>query len=138
MMVQPFKRGLNRKKKNCGVKYEKKKQTVNSKKGCQIAKGKKKSCRQKNGVSNSKKPKKKLKKKKKQTRVFFFFVRLLPSRGLLLRALSGSSSSLVAAVRACCRGWCRGGWVVSRLQVGCWVVSELVTAVRSCVRLGKL
>jgi len=116
---------------------KKKKQTVDSKKGCQIAKGKKKAVDRKMGCQTAKSPKK-IKKKKKQT--------ASSSCLLLLRAftaLPGSSSSLVAAVRACCRGWCRGGgWVVSRLQVGCWVVSSRLQVGSSrrfsCVRLGKL
>ena len=84
-MVQPFKRGLNRKK-NCGVKYEKENGTVKSKKGCQIAKGKK-SCRQKKGVSNSKN-------KIKKTYVFFFATKL--------RLLCENFSKLQAAVHDRC------------------------------------
>ncbi|KAL5135378.1 hypothetical protein HKD37_03G008302 [Glycine soja] len=82
------------------------------------------------GCQTAKSPKKKLKKKRsRQTRVFFF-VRLLPSRGLLPSALPGSSSSLVAAVRACCRGWCRGGgWVVSRRLGGVAAAGRLLGGV---------
>ena len=87
---------------------------------------------------------KKLKKKRSRPRllpVFFFFVRSLRCRGLLLR----SSPPFVRAAGggvAAAAGWCRGGWVVSRLQVGCWVVSSRLQVGSSrrfsCVRLGKL